>query len=44
MSITKNNTHLFTGTGPIKFSDLRVAFKETSSGTISAKELLRDSR
>ena len=42
MSITKNNTHLFTGTGPIKFSDLRVAFKETSSGTISAKELLRD--
>ena len=42
MSITKNNTHLFTGTGELKFSDLRVAFKETSSGSISAKELLRD--
>ena len=42
MSITKNNTHLFNGTGELKFSDLRNAFKETGSGSISAKELLRD--
>ena len=40
MSYTVSTTPLFTS-GEIKFSELRQKFKETDTGTVSAKELLR---
>ena len=41
MSLTVSKTELFTS-GSISFSSLRSSFKETSSGSISASELRRD--
>ncbi len=41
VDITKAGPY-FTGSGPIKFSDMRYYFKETSSGNVKASELRRD--
>ena len=43
VSVVKSGPY-FTGSGPIKWSDLRTYFKETSTGTISASELFVDTR
>ena len=42
VSVTKSGPYF--SSGPIKWSDLRTYFKETSTGTISASELFVDTR